>query len=148
MAEFGITSLTGYTSNPNSLDDYIIAPNPVSPSSDGVATSISHYCVESTAGTKLTYALYNSDKTLLAQTEEITISAVEGWQTATFSNPPLIYAANTYYIAIWFDTGVITSFTKTIQNSFSIKSITYLIVGCHFSPSIALIAISILSSWI
>ena len=99
---FGITTIIGYSSAAFD-EDMILTNQAISPANDGTATSISLYCNKFSSYTgNMCFALYDSsDNSLVAQTEEIPITATEGWHTANFSSPLTIYSAKSYYITFW-----------------------------------------------
>ena len=61
---------------------------------------------------KLTMALYDSSKNLIAQTAEINPTSA-GWSTATFSSPPSVTQGTQYYLAVWCDYTSLTAMYYT-----------------------------------
>ena len=104
METFGVTSTTGY-SQATWLKDYINSNQPVSPTYDGTAKSISMYCYQAAENTgNIVFSLMEYTEspiaTLVASTNSIPITTTEGWHTASFVNPPKIYSDKTYYICV------------------------------------------------
>ena len=86
MPTFGYSE---YVDDDNILLINQIAGSPATPESEGTAQSITACMLGWSAGEEVKCALYDSDRNLVAETEELTTGG-NGWKTFNFDSPPSI----------------------------------------------------------
>ena len=97
-------STTAYTSTVSIINT--ITGSQFAPTYNGVATSITAYIGCSSSAKNMEAAIYNnSNDSLVAQTNQQSVSTGTGWVTFTFSSGPSLIAGNTYILVVWSASG-------------------------------------------
>ncbi len=98
----------GYTSTSSSTASIMntIRGSQFAPTYNGVATSITAYIGCSSYAKNMEAAIYNNaDNSLVAATNQQSVSPGTGWVTFTFSSGPSLVAGNTYILVVWAASG-------------------------------------------